>query len=116
MLALMKVLFFGALGLLVLIPLGIGLAVFGLPIAAVLCVVALPVLFVLFLIGLPFLIIFATVLGLLGAVFGVLMAFLSLGVVALKVAIVVLIPILIIGWVLRMMFGRSSAYDRALMR
>ena len=116
MLSLMKVLFFGALGLLVLIPLGIGLAVFGLPIAVVLCVVALPVLLVLFLIGLPFLIIFATVLGLLGAVFGVLMAFLSVGVVALKIAFVVLVPILIIGWVVRRMFGGPSSYDRRLMR
>ena len=86
MFALLRGLFFGALALMALIPIAILLAVVGLPIIAVIGVLALPVLLVLFLVGLPFLIIFAVVAGLLGAVFGVVMAFLSLGVVVLKIA------------------------------
>ena len=48
---------------------------------------------------------FAVVAGLLGAVFGIVMAFLSLGVVVLKIAFVVLIPLLIIGRVARRVFA-----------
>jgi hypothetical protein len=96
-----RVLFFGALALMALIPVGIGLAVVGLPIVAVLGLLALPVLLVLFLVGLPLLIIVGSVIGLLGATFGVVVAFLTLGAVALKLAFVVLVPILIIGWVVR---------------
>ena len=69
-------------------------------------------LLVLFLIGLPFLIIFATVVGLLGAVFGVLMAFLSVGVVALKIAILVLVPLVILGWIARRIFGDRELIGR----
>jgi hypothetical protein len=68
----------------------------------------LPVLLVLFLVGLPFLIIFAVLAGLLGAVFGIVMAFLSLGIVVLKVAIVVLVPLLIIGWIARRVFASDQ--------
>jgi len=67
-------------------------------------------LLVLFLIGLPFLILFAVVLALLGAVFGVLMAFAALGFVVLKVALLVLIPVLIIGWIVRRVMGPSDGY------
>ena len=73
---------------------------------------ALPVLLVLFLIGLPFLIIFSVVLGLLGAAFGILMAFLSLGFVVLKVALLVLIPLVVLGWILKRVFG-SRGRERA---
>ena len=102
---LFRALFFGAIGLIVLIPLGILLATIGLPIFAVLGLLALPVLLVLFLIGLPFIIIGAVVLGLLGAVFGAVMAFLSLGVVVLKLAFVILVPLLILGWIVRRVAG-----------
>jgi hypothetical protein len=105
MFGLLRGLFFGALSLMVLIPIAILLAVVGLPIIAVIGVLALPVLLVLFLVGLPFLIIFAVVAGLLGAIFGIVMAFLSLGVVVLKIAFVILIPLLIIGWVARRVFA-----------
>src|SRR4051812_48436277 len=101
MFALIRGLFFAAIGLIVLIPLGIVLATVGLPIVAVLGLLALPLLLVLFLVGLPILIIVATVVGLIGAVFGILMAFLSVGVVALKIAFVVLAPLLILGWIVR---------------
>jgi hypothetical protein len=101
-----RFLFLAAFGLLVLIPVGIVLAAIGLPVIAVLGVLALPLFLVLLLVGLPFLIIGGVVLGLLGAVFGVLMAFLTLGAVVLKVAFIVLVPVLIISWLLR---GRREA-------
>src|SRR5215831_3173401 len=101
MFGLFRALFFGALALLALIPIAILLAV--------LCA---PVLLVLFLIGLPFLIVFAIVAGLLGATFGVLMAFLSVGFVALKIAIVVLVPLLVLAWIARRLFGAREAEYR----
>lgn len=110
MFALIRGLFFGALGLLVLIPVGIVLAVVGLPVVAVVGVLALPVLLVLFLVGLPILLVFAAIAALLGVTFGVVTAFLSLGMVALKLAMVVLIPLLFIGWVLRRVFAPADPY------
>jgi hypothetical protein len=105
MFGLFRALFFGALALLALIPIAIVLAVIGLPVIAVLAVLCAPVLLVLFLVGLPILIVFAVVVGLLGATFGVLMAFLSVGFLALKVAIIVLVPLLILAWIARRVFG-----------
>jgi len=101
---------FGALGLLILIPVGIVLAIVGLPIVAIVGVLALPVLIVLFIVGLPILLVFAAIAALLGATFGVLMAFLSLGIVVLKVALLVLIPVLLVGWILRRLFAPSDPY------
>jgi hypothetical protein len=112
MFSLIRGLFFGALGLLALIPLGIVLATIGLPIIAVLCLLALPVVFVLFLIGLPFLVLFAVGTALLGAAVGVIVAFLSLGVVVLKIAFVVLVPLLILGWILRKLFAPAELRAR----
>src|ERR1043165_9494460 len=101
MLGLFRLIFFGALGLLVLVPVGIVLAAVGLPIIAVLCLLALPVVLVLFMIGLPFFLLFVIGTALLGATVGIVAAFLSLGFVVLKIAAIVLVPLLIIGWLLR---------------
>jgi hypothetical protein len=108
MFGLLRALFFGALALMALIPIGIVLAVVGLPVVAVLALLALPVLLVLFLVGLPLLVMFAVVVGLIGATFGVLMAFLSVGIVALKIAFIILVPLMILGWIARRMFGESD--------
>ena len=108
MFGLLRALFFGALALMALIPVAIVLAVVGLPIVAVIGVLALPVLLVLFIVGLPFLVIFAVVAGLLGATLGILMAFLSLGAVVLKIAFVILVPLMILGWIARRMFDSGS--------
>jgi hypothetical protein len=105
MFRLIRGLFFGAVALVALIPIAILLATIGLPVIAVLAILCAPLLLVLFLVGLPFLIVAAVVVGLLGAVFGVLMAFLSIGFVALKIALIVLIPILILAWIARRVFG-----------
>ena len=107
MFGLFRALFFGALALLALIPVAILLATIGLPVIAVLAVLCAPVLLVLFLVGLPLLIVVAVVLALLGATFGVLMAFLSVGFVALKIAIVVLVPLMVLAWIARRIFGAS---------
>jgi len=109
MFALARALFFGALALMALIPAAILLAVVGLPVVAVLGLLALPAILVLFLIGLPFLILFAVVADLVGVTFGVLMAFLSVGMVALKVAFIVLVPVLILGWMVRRVFDASGS-------
>ena len=110
MFGLLRALFFGAFALLILIPVGILLAVIGLPIVAVIGALALPVLLVLFLVGLPFLLIVAVLAGLLGAVFGVVVAFLSVGAVAIKIAIVVLVPLLILGWILKRVFAPTDSW------
>ena len=99
-----RALFFGAFALLVLLPIGIVLAVVGLPIVGIIGILALPVLLVMFLVGLPLLIVIAGVTALLGATFGIVMAFFSLGVVVLKVAFIVLVPVLIIGLLTRRVF------------
>jgi hypothetical protein len=108
MFAFARALFFGALGLMALIPIAVFLAIIGLPIALVLGVLALPVLIVLFLVGLPLLIVAAVLVGVVGAVFGVVMAFLSLGFVALKLAFFVLVPLMILGWVVRRLIGADQ--------
>jgi hypothetical protein len=105
MFAFARALFFGALGLMLLIPVAAFLAVIGLPIALVLGILALPVLIVLFVVGLPLLIVGGLVVGILGAVFGVVMAFLSLGFVALKLAFFILVPLMILGWIIRRLVG-----------
>ena len=105
MFGVIRALFFGAVALVVLIPLGILLAVIGLPIMAVLGLLALPVLLVLFLIGLPLLILFAVFAALLGTAAGVVGAFLSVGVVAIKFAMVGLVAIFVLCWVARLVFG-----------
>jgi hypothetical protein len=111
MFGLLRALFFGALALLALIPIAILLAVIGLPVIAVIAVLCAPVLLVLFLVGLPILIIFATVVGLIGAVFGILVAFLSVGMVALKIAFIVLVPLLILGWIVRRLVSPGDRYE-----
>ena len=105
MFAFARAVFFGTLGLIVLVPLAVLLAVVGLPVALVVGILALPVLIVLFLVGLPLLIIGGVVVGILGAVFGVLMAFLSVGVVAVKLALLVLVPLMILAWIVRRLAG-----------
>lgn len=110
MFAFIRALFFGALGLVFLIPIGIVLAIVGLPVIAVVGVLALPVLLVLFIVGLPVMLVIATIAALLGVTFGVLMAFLSLGAIVLKVALLVLIPVVFIGWALRRLFAPADPY------
>ena len=79
---------FKVLGLLAFLPLAFLLKAVGLPLLIVLAVLALPVLFLLFLFGLPIFLVFLA-----GAVvMGVLFIALSIGVLALKVAVFVVLP------------------------
>jgi hypothetical protein len=82
MFALLRGLFFGSLALMALIPVGVLLATIGLPVALAL--------------------------GLLGATFGVMVAFLAVGVVAIKIAFIVLAPLLVLGWMVRRVFGAAG--------
>ncbi len=109
MFAVIRALFFGAIALVALIPVGIVLAIVGLPVVAVLGLLALPVLLVLFLVGLPLLIVASVALGLMGAVFAVLMAFLAVGIVAVKIAFIILVPLVILGWAARRVFGPTQS-------
>ena len=92
----------GGLGLF--LPLAFLLKLVGLPALMVLGVLALPLLFVLFIIGLPIFLVFA--------VGGVFLAFvflaLTLGLVALKVALFVVLPIWIVWQVAQWIFKKPS--------
>ena len=90
------------IGLGVLVPVAFILKVVGLPILAVLSVLALPVLFALFLFGLPIFLVLIVGGVLLAGVFFML----TLGMVALKVFLFVILPIWLIwkiaGWLFRL--------------
>lgn len=80
---------FKILGLGVFLPLAFVLKAIGLPVLIVLAVLALPILFLLFLFGLPIFLVFAF-----GAlVLGILFATLAFGLLALKFAVFVVLPI-----------------------
>jgi hypothetical protein len=92
---------FKLLGLAAFLPIAFLLKAIGLPLLIVLAVLALPVLFVLFLFGLPiFLVLLAG-----GLAMGVLFAVLAFGLVALKIAIFVVLPIWLVyktlSWIFR---------------
>src|SRR5437588_11588471 len=94
------------LGLAAFLPIALLLKAVGLPILIVLAVLALPVLFLLFLFGLPiFLVLLAG-----GIAMSVLFAVLSLGMVALKLAIFVALPVRLRWKLLPWLFvpGRSG--------
>ncbi len=96
---------FKLLGLAAFLPIAFLLKAIGLPLLIVLAVLALPVLFVLFLFGLPiFLVLLAG-----GLAMGVLFAVLAFGLVALKIAIFVVLPIWLVYKVLSWIFrGRRG--------
>jgi hypothetical protein len=97
------------LGLLAFLPIAFLLKAVGLPLLIVLAVLALPVLFLLFLFGLPIFLVFLA--G--SAVMGVLFIALSIGVLALKVAVFVVLPAWLlwklVSWPFR---ARKSAPQR----
>lgn len=95
-----KVLFYGFLGLVLAVPAMILLAVIGAPVLAVLGVLALPVLIVLAIVGLPFILLFAVAAAVLGVLVG-------LGVLAIKLAIFVVLPVMFVVWVFRHFAGRD---------
>lgn len=88
----------GSLGWL--LPLAFVLKAFGLPFLVMLAILALPLLVVLAVLGLPFLLV--ALIG--GFLITVTMWIVGIGVAALKLAI----PLLLIYWVLRWMFGRGE--------
>jgi len=100
------------LGMLAFLPIAFLLKILGLPILIVLAVLALPVLFLLFLFGLPIFLVFLV--G--GLAMGVLFAALSFGLLALKFAIFVVLPVWLLWKLASWMFrgrGRREAPDSA---
>ncbi len=111
MFTLLRVFVRAVLFLVFLIPAAVLLAVIGLPVGIVVAILAIPVLIVLAVIGLPVLAVLFAAFVLLCVVFGVLAAFLSLGAVALKVALLVLVPLLIAGWIVRRVWGEPEGRE-----
>ena len=111
---LFKLVIGGAIALALLVPVGIVLAVVGVPALLLLGLLAIPVVLVLAVVGLPVLltvvaasVLFALIVGLLGAVVG-------LTVAAIKVGLFVILPIAIVVWLVRRIRGaRANAYDWA---
>jgi hypothetical protein len=112
--ALLKLIVGGALALALLVPVGIVLAIVGVPALLLLAILAIPVVAVLAVVGLPVLltvlaagVIFAVIVGLLGMLVG-------LTVAAVKVALCVILPVAIVVWLVRRIAdaGRPS-YDWA---
>lgn len=93
-------------GLGVFLPLAFLLKAIGLPVLMVLGVLALPIFFILFLFGLPlFLVLVAG-----GLAMGVLFAVLAFGMLALKVAIFVVLPVWLMWKLVTWLFrGRNGA-------
>lgn len=90
----------GGLGLLV--PIAMLLKAIGLPLLAILSVVGLPILILLFLFGLPIFLVLifgAIAMGLVGAV-------LTIGIVAIKIGLFVVLPLWLIWKLGSMVFGR----------
>jgi len=93
-------------GLAVIVPLALLLKVIGLPLLGVAGVLALPVLFLLFIFGLPiFLVLLAG-----GAAIGLLFAVLSVGFVALKIGLLVVLPVFLIYKLASWIFGRGNRH------
>jgi hypothetical protein len=86
----------------ILLPLAWLFKFIGLPILGVLGILALPVLFLLFIFGLP--IFMVLIVG--GGVLGLLFALLSLGILALKIGVLVVLPIFVVYKVFSWIFGR----------
>lgn len=86
----------------VLLPVAFVLKAIGLPVLMVLGIVALPILFLLFLFGLPLFLVFIGG-GLLMGLFGVV---LSVGVIALKIGLLVVLPVWLLFKLARMI-GRA---------
>ena len=99
---------FKVLGLVAFHPIAFLLKAIGIPLLIVLAVLALPVLFVLFLLGLP--IFLVLLVG--GLAMGALFAALSFGILALKVAIFVVLPMWLLWKLASWMFRRREGVTR----
>lgn len=112
--ALLKLIVGGALVLGLLVPVGIVLAIVGVPALVLLGILAIPVVAVLAVVGLPVLltlvaagVIFAVIVGVLGMLVG-------LTVAAIKVALFVILPVALVVWLVRRIgAGRPATYDWA---
>jgi hypothetical protein len=100
----LRFVFWSAVSLLVLIPVGLVLLTMGLPVLAVLGLLAVPVVLVLVVVGLPFLLLG----GLLAVIFGVLGTVLAVGLAVAKLVIVCMAVLLIASWMGRKVSGPNE--------
>jgi hypothetical protein len=107
MMGVLKVLFGVVFGLVLLVPAAIILGVIGLPAVVILAVLAVPVLVVLAVLGLPFLLVLIAAAAVLGVVFAVLGAVLSVGVLLFKLLVFVALPVLAVAWLLKHFASRE---------
>ena len=91
--------------LLLFVPVALVLLVLGIPVVAVLAVAAAPVVIALALIGLPVILL----LGAVGIVLGLLGAALALGVLLLKLALFVVLPVAVVIWLVRWLWDGGGA-------
>jgi hypothetical protein len=75
------------------------------PIAVLGAVVALPVALVVAVIGLPFVLLAACAAVVLAVVFGLFGAFVGLAAMAIKLALFVVLPVAVVVWLLKRVFG-----------
>ena len=101
MMGVFKVFFGVVFGLVLLVPAAIILGVIGLPAVLILAVLAVPVLVVLVMLGLPFLLVLIAAAAVLGVVFAVLGAVLSIGALMFKLLLFVVLPVLAVAWLVK---------------
>jgi len=106
MFALWRALFVGGLVLVAMIPVGFIMLAVGLPIVALVAVVAIVIGMIVAVIGLPFMILGAVAAAVIAVVFGLLAAVFSIWLLAVKLAVLVLLPVLAVGWIAQRIFRR----------
>lgn len=101
MIGVLKVLVGVVFGFVLLVPAAIVLGVIGLPAVVILAVLAVPVLVVLAVLGLPILLLLIATAAVLGVVFAVLGAVLSVGALMFKVLLFGVLPVLAVAWAIK---------------
>lgn len=107
MVSLLKFLFITAFGLVVVLPLALVLAFFGLPALAILGIIALPLAAVLAIVGLPVLLLLLAGAAMVAVVFGVLSAVFSIGILLFKLVLFVAVPVLALTWLFTRLVHRE---------
>ena len=104
---LLKIFLWSVLGLVLLVPVAIGLLAMGLPVIAVIGLLAIPAVVLLAVVGIPVLALVIIIGGGLGLAVGAIGAVFGFGLAILRVAITLLV-IAAIGWVVFKLFARRE--------
>ena len=103
----LKIFLWSVVGLVLLVPIGIGLLALGLPPVAVIGLLAIPAVILLAIVGIPVMALLIIVGGGLGLAVGAVGAIFGLGFAILRVAITLLV-IAALGWVVFKIFARRE--------